>query len=65
MVQCRLYVSAVVALSASLVIGGISIGITVGDRIPGVDPFNITTYCWVLAAFVLLVFKSIRVRDWP
>ncbi|CAP65382.1 uncharacterized protein PODANS_6_8880 [Podospora anserina S mat+] len=65
MVQCRLYVSAVVALSASLVIGGISIGITVGDRIPEVDPFNITTYCWVLAAFVVLVFKSIRVRDWP
>lgn len=45
--------------------GGGSIGVAVGERITGVDPFNITTYCWVLATFMLLVAKSVRVRDWP
>lgn len=65
MVQCRLYVSSLVALCAVLVGGGLSIGVTVGERISGFDPFNITTYLWVLAAFVLLFAKSVRVQSWP
>lgn len=67
MLQCRLYVSAVMALCCVLVTGGIGLGVTVGDRITGVNPFNITTYCWILAAFVALVAKSVRVRvrEWP
>ncbi|EEU48962.1 uncharacterized protein NECHADRAFT_75649 [Fusarium vanettenii 77-13-4] len=65
MVHCRLYVSMLMLLCVLLVAGGVSIGVAVGDRITGVDPFNITTYCWVLAAFVLLVAKSVRVHNWP
>ncbi|KAK0726645.1 hypothetical protein B0T21DRAFT_293493 [Apiosordaria backusii] len=65
MVRCRFYVSVVIALCALLVIGGIVIGITVGNRIAGVDPFNVTTYCWVFAAFIVVVCKSVRVHDWP
>ncbi|KAL2675637.1 hypothetical protein Neosp_011827 [[Neocosmospora] mangrovei] len=65
MVHCRLYVSMLMLLCVVLVTGGVSIGVAVGDRITGVDPFNITTYCWVLAAFVLLVAKSVRVHNWP
>ncbi|KAM5342126.1 hypothetical protein ACJ41O_015157 [Fusarium nematophilum] len=65
MVHCKLYVSTLMLLCAALVAGGVSIGVAVGDRITGVDPFNITTYCWVLAAFVLLVAKSLRVQNWP
>ncbi|KAI8685112.1 hypothetical protein NCS57_00179400 [Fusarium keratoplasticum] len=65
MVHCRLYVSLLMLLCAVLVAGGVSIGVAVGERITGVDPFNITTYCWVLAAFVLLVAKSVRVQNWP
>ncbi|KAJ4197256.1 hypothetical protein NW767_009148 [Fusarium falciforme] len=65
MVRCRLYVSMLMLLCAVLVAGGVSIGVAVGERITGVDPFNITTYCWVLAAFVLLVAKSVRVQNWP
>lgn len=64
-VQCRAYVVTLVLLCVSLVIGGVSIGVSVGERISGVDPFNITTYCWVFAAFLLLVAKSIRVQNWP
>ncbi|KAK1832648.1 hypothetical protein QBC39DRAFT_347839 [Podospora conica] len=64
-VQCKFYVSSVMLTCALLVAGGIGVGISVGDRIVGVDPFNITTYCWVLAAFVVLVAKSVRVHEWP
>ncbi|KAK4445675.1 hypothetical protein QBC34DRAFT_412904 [Podospora aff. communis PSN243] len=65
MVDCKLYVAVLIALCIALVGGGIAVGVTVGERIPGVDPFNVTTYCWVLAAFILLVAKSIRVHQWP
>ncbi|TGZ79160.1 hypothetical protein EX30DRAFT_365477 [Ascodesmis nigricans] len=64
-VSCRWYVSMVMAIAAILVLGGLAIGFTVGQRLPAVDPFNITTYCWVLAAFVILIGRSIRVENWP
>ena len=44
-------------------------GIFLGQRkvgpLQGVDPFNITTFSWVLAGFIILVAKSIRVTEWP
>ncbi|KAF5485649.1 hypothetical protein CGCF413_v013441 [Colletotrichum fructicola] len=48
-----------------LVVGGITAGLIVGERIPGVDPFNIATFAWVLAAFIILIAKSLSVREWP
>ncbi|KAK4104188.1 hypothetical protein N658DRAFT_246551 [Parathielavia hyrcaniae] len=65
MVQCKVYVLSVMAACALLIAGGIAVGITVGERISGVDPFNITTYCWVLAGFLVLVAKSVLVHEWP
>ena len=65
MVKCKTYVAMTMLLCVMLVAGGIAIGVTVGGSIQAVDPFNITTYCWVLAAFVLLVVKSVRVHEWP
>ncbi|KAK4230057.1 hypothetical protein QBC38DRAFT_496990 [Podospora fimiseda] len=65
MVRCRLYILTTVILCTILVFGGIAVGATVGDRISGVDPFNITTYCWVLAAFIVIVAKSVLVHEWP
>ena len=50
---------------ALLVSGGLVVGFTVGERIPGVDPFNITVFAWGFAAFILVIAKSIRVTDWP
>jgi hypothetical protein len=64
-VRCIKYVVLVVRLCAVLVIGGIMVGIFLGDRLKGVDPFNITTFAWVLAAFIMLIAKSVRVNDWP
>jgi len=62
--KCEAYVWAIISIALLLVIGGLVVGFTVGSRIKGVDPFNVTTYCWVLAAFVTLVGKSIRVETW-
>ncbi|KAK4222888.1 hypothetical protein QBC38DRAFT_447846 [Podospora fimiseda] len=63
MIQCKLYVLSVMSFCVLLVAGGITVGATVGNRIQGVDPFNITTYAWVFAAFVVLVAKSVRVHE--
>ncbi|KAK1240237.1 hypothetical protein MKX08_007679 [Trichoderma sp. CBMAI-0020] len=64
MVQCKMYVFTIMAFCVLLVFGGIAFGASVGERISGVDPFNVTTYCWALAAFILLVAKSVRVHSW-
>ncbi|RSM05282.1 hypothetical protein CDV31_009680 [Fusarium ambrosium] len=63
-IPCRRYVSTVVSSALALAGGGLAIGFTVGDRIEGVDPFNLATYAWVLAAFIVLVCKAILVEGW-
>ncbi|KAI0878836.1 hypothetical protein GGS24DRAFT_486997 [Hypoxylon argillaceum] len=63
-VSNRFYVVSVMMVAAILGSGGLAIGFTVGNRIQGVDPFNLATYTWVLAAFVVLICKSIRVESW-
>lgn len=64
-VKCGFYVWVVTAIGAILVLGGLAIGFTIRNRLPGVDPFSITTYCWILAAFAILVCKSLLVQEWP
>lgn len=63
-VPCTFYVISTAALSLLLAGGGLAIGFTVGNRIKGVDPFNIATYAWVLAAFLILICKSVLVSEW-
>lgn len=63
-VNCGLYVWSVIAVATTLVLGGLAIGFSVGNRLTGVDPFSITTYAWALAAFVVLVCKSTQVENW-
>lgn len=63
-VNCGAYVAIVLGAAILLVSGGLALGFAVGDRIKGVDPFNMTTYAWVLAAFLILVCKSTKVDNW-
>ncbi|KAH6854558.1 hypothetical protein B0I37DRAFT_362313 [Chaetomium sp. MPI-CAGE-AT-0009] len=63
-VACGRYVSGVMFIALALAAGGLTIGFTVGERIPGVDPFNLATYAWVLAAFVVLICKAVLVQSW-
>ncbi|KAK3341820.1 hypothetical protein B0T25DRAFT_511238 [Lasiosphaeria hispida] len=64
-VKCPVYVWSVLSCCALLVTGGLLSAFLIGDRIEGVDPFNIATFTWVIAAFILLIAKSVRVSDWP
>jgi hypothetical protein len=61
----RRYCYGSLGVCATLVSGGLAIGLTVERRINGVDPFNISIFCWTLAAFLALLLKSIRVDNWP
>jgi hypothetical protein len=68
-VKCPKYVYTVLFLCGVLALGGLMGGIFIGGREKGalkdVDPFNIATFSWVLAGFIILIAKSIRVNDWP
>lgn len=64
MVKCKTYVAMTMLSAAMLAAGGLAVGVTLGPRISAVDPFNLTTYCWALAAFVILIAKSVRVKEW-
>lgn len=64
-VKRRLYVVMTMIACGILVVGGVLAGLLVGERIPGVDPFNIATFAWLLAAFITVMAKSLSVREWP
>ncbi|KAH8782146.1 hypothetical protein BGZ57DRAFT_951891 [Hyaloscypha finlandica] len=62
---CRRYVRTVLGIALTWVLGGMAVPFCVGERIRGVDPFQITTFIWVLAGFGLILAKSQYVSDWP
>ena len=64
-IQSRRYCWGTLACCAALVFGGLAIGFTVNQRIRGVDPFNISVFCWALAGFMIIFMKSLRVENWP
>ncbi|KXH40628.1 hypothetical protein CSIM01_06889 [Colletotrichum simmondsii] len=60
-VSCPGYVWGVIFTAVVFAAGGLGIGFSVGERINGVDPSNLATYLWVVAAFIVLVGKSMKV----
>ncbi|KAJ4002776.1 hypothetical protein NW752_009430 [Fusarium irregulare] len=63
-VSCLKYTISVMTGCAILVLGGLMAGFFVGSRIDGVDPFNLTMFAWIIAAFIIVVCKSLRVAEW-
>ena len=61
----KLYAWGLMAGCVFVVFGGLAMGVTLGNRIRGVDPLGFASYCWILSGFVLLVAKSLRVENWP
>ncbi|KAL0929324.1 uncharacterized protein CTRU02_215730 [Colletotrichum truncatum] len=61
----RVFVVKTMMLCGVLVVGGILAGTLLGERLEGVDPFNITMFAWVLAGFIILLAKSLYVGEWP
>ncbi|KAK1691448.1 hypothetical protein BDP55DRAFT_541964 [Colletotrichum godetiae] len=63
-VSCPGYVWGVIFTAVLFAAGGLGVGFSVGQRINGVDPSNLATYLWVVAAFIVLVGKSMKVKEW-
>ncbi|KAG7152956.1 hypothetical protein HYQ46_002301 [Verticillium longisporum] len=63
-VPYKQYAWSFLGIAATLVIGGLAFGFSIGERIQGVDPFNISVFCWGLAAFMLVLVKAVRVEYW-
>ena len=64
-INCRRYVNAVIGIAIILVCGSMSIPFIVGTRIRGVDPFQVTTFAWVITGFISVLAKSRYVSEWP
>lgn len=63
--KCYRYVYTVLFLCAILICGAMAVPFSVQNRLKGVDPFNITTFAWLLAGFILVLAKSRYVCEWP
>ncbi|KAH0439163.1 hypothetical protein CcaCcLH18_02958 [Colletotrichum camelliae] len=63
-VPCPKYVISVAFLTVALVAGGMACAFIIGERIPGVDPFNLTNFSWLVGGLSILLAKSMRVSDW-
>ncbi|KAK1845494.1 hypothetical protein CCHR01_11869 [Colletotrichum chrysophilum] len=63
-VPCLNYVIFVAVLTIVLVAGGMTCAFVVGERIPGVDPFNLTNFSWLVGGLSILLAKSLRVSEW-
>ena len=58
--------SSIVLTVAILILGGsLAVPFLVGQRIPGVDPFQFVTFGWLLAGAFLVGAKSRYVENWP
>ena len=63
-IKCRRYVVSIIIVAVVLILIGMSVPFIVGERIKGVDPFQITTFSWILAGFVMLIAKAQYVNTW-
>jgi hypothetical protein len=64
-IKCKLYVNAIIGVAILIVCGGMSVPFAAGTRIRGVDPFQITTFSWLIAGFIAVLAKSRYVSEWP
>lgn len=64
-VKCRVYVMTVMVVCSVILGGGIAIPYCVQERIKGVDPFQLTTFAWLLVGVILIIAKSRYVTEWP
>lgn len=64
-VRCTGYIMAIMALCALILGGGLAIPFVVRNEIVGVDPFQITTFSWLVVGVILIVAKTRYVTEWP
>jgi hypothetical protein len=64
-VHCKTFVFGILIFCAILVIGALFLPFFVKDKIPGVDPFQITTFTWLVVGVILITAKGRYVKEWP
>jgi hypothetical protein len=64
-INCRGYVVINIVTALIIVLGAMAVPFAVKQRITGVDPFQITSFSWVVAAFIIILAKSRYVSQWP
>ncbi|KAK6364505.1 hypothetical protein LTS17_012128 [Exophiala oligosperma] len=64
-VRCTGYIMAIMVLCALVLGGGLAIPFVVRNEIVGVDPFQITTFTWLIVGAILIVAKTRYVTEWP
>jgi len=64
-VPCKRYIVMVLAFCTIILCGGLAVPFVVKQRITGVDPFQVTTFAWLLVGAILVVAKGRYVSDWP
>ena len=57
-VPCWRYVGTCLTIAVLIIAGGLAIPFSSSVRLPGVDPFNISNFSWLLAAFFLFLAQS-------
>jgi hypothetical protein len=64
-VRCKFFVTLILSFCALLVIGALILPFFVKDKLPGVDPFQITTFTWLVVGVILVTAKGRYVKEWP
>jgi hypothetical protein len=64
-VKCLPFVVSTLTGCAVLIIGALVLPFMVKNRLPGVDPFQITTFTWLVVGVILVAAKSRYVSEWP
>lgn len=65
LVRTKKYSGVVLTVAMAIIGGSLSVPFLVGERIPGVDPFQFVTFGWLLAGAFLVGAKSRYVESWP
>src|SRR6266566_4746378 len=63
-INCRTYVVSIILGAAVIICGAMAIPFCVGSHIQGVDPFQLTSFAWILVAFMVVLAKSRYVSEW-
>jgi len=64
-VRCKRFVFFILSFCAIMITGALLLPFFVKNKLPGVDPFQITTFTWLVAGVVLIVAKGRYVKEWP
>jgi hypothetical protein len=65
LVRTSKYSSLVLIIATAIIGGSLSVPFVVGERIPGVDPFQFVTFGWLIAGAFVVGAKSRYVENWP